>query len=158
MKRGAVYLLILLNLAVLVYSARMFLGVFHYPFRLYLLVFRFAVPLALFIVAAVSGSVFLLNATVPFLVVYGPVHFLRSKDFTFLLATQLSLLTVLIDLLYIIAANRKLKNYRSLFWGFLLGVILFFAYHKLQFGIDPNLTLPVLKVYGGLVKEIEKAF
>ncbi|MCX6348291.1 MAG: hypothetical protein NTV79_02150, partial [Candidatus Aureabacteria bacterium] len=84
MKRGAVYLLILLNLAVLVYSARMFLGVFHYPFRLYLLVFRFAVPLALFIVAAVSGSVFLLNATLPFLVVYGPVHFLRSKDFTYL--------------------------------------------------------------------------
>ena len=158
MRRGLVWILVLANLLVLAYSARLFLGTFHYPLRLYLQVFRYAIPIALFIVAAVSRSVFLLNSVVPFLVAYGPVYFLRSDNFTFLLATQLSLLVILFDLVYSLAADRKVREFRSFFWGLLLGAVLLLGCHHLLFGIAPDLKLPILKTYDQVVGEIDKAF
>lgn len=158
MRRWLVWALVLANLLVLAYSARLFLGTFHYPLRLYLQVFRYAIPIALFILAAVSRSVFLLNSVVPFLVAYGPVYFLRSDNFTFLLATQLSLLVILFDLVYSLAADRKVREFRSFFWGLLLGAVLLLGCHHLLFGIAPDLKLPILKTYDEMVREIDKAF
>lgn len=157
MIKAVLILILLLNLAILGYSAFYFLLELGLPWTTWLNRDLRVVPLIIFTLAGLSGSLFLLNLSIPFLIVYGPLLF-RAGSHTSLQLWEFYLLVVLIDIIYILATDFKLKSMRNIIWGLLVGCFLLIVYHRLQFGIDVNFKLPMLKVYQGMVDKAEEIF
>jgi hypothetical protein len=114
------------------------------------------VPMAIFILGAITGSVFLLNLSLPFLIVYG-FSLNQPEGGSLLVMSKFAVLIMFIDIIYAVMTDVKLKPFFTILWGLLAGVLLFLIYHKLLFG-DINLRLPVLKIYRGLIDRLEKIF
>jgi len=150
-------IILLLNLAILLYSAFYFLLDLGLPWYTWLSRDLRVVPLMIFILAGISGSLFILNLSVPFLVFYGPLLF-RSGVPSGLQLWEFYLLVVIIDIIYVLATDFKLKSTKSIIWGLLAGCFLAIVYHRIQFGIDVNFKAPMEKAYRGVVDKAEEIF
>ncbi len=116
------------------------------------------IPLFLVMLAVLSRSTFLLNLSLPFLLYYGLVGQVDSPPIRQdTLIFRLSLLLAVIDVVYVIVVNLKLKVIWPIFWGLLGGVLLLLTYHRVQFGATIRMDLPVLKLYQGMLNMAEKA-
>ena len=157
MSKITIYIFVLLNLALVVYSAHFFLVDAGFSWKNWLTEKDVvAVPMVLFSIALIFRKMFLVNLSLPFLVIYGPVYFFYAGEITPAAFAPLQFLLVVVDIIYICIADFNLKCWKYLFWGLLAGVILLLIYHRVQFGRSLNLKLPVLRLFGNFTDYLTK--
>ncbi len=157
MSKITIYILVLLNLALVVYSANYFLVDVGFSWKSWLAKEDVAtIPLLIVAVALISRKMLLVNLTLPFLVVYGPVYFFHTGPVSSAAFAPLQIILMLVDIIYIIVGDFNLKCWKYLFWGLLAGVVLLLIYHRILFGRNINFKLPAIRIFGKLTDYLSK--
>jgi hypothetical protein len=149
MSKITIYILVLINLALVGYSAHHFLVDGGYSWHHWLGKYDLmVVPMVLFAAALVSRKMILVNMSLVFLVIYGPVYYLHLGPTSSASFAPLQLILVVVDCVYVVIADYNLKCWKHLFWGLLAGVVLLLIYHRVMFGQSIDFKLPALRVFG----------
>jgi len=157
MSKVTIYILVLLNLALVVYSANYFLADAGFSWKNWLAQEDVAtIPLLIFAVALVSRKMFLVNLTFPFLLVYGPVYFFHNGPVSSAAFAPLQFILMMVDIIYIIVGDFNLKCWKYLFWGLLAGVVLLLIYHRILFEKNINFKMPALRLFGKFTDYLAK--
>ena len=157
MSKVTIYILVLLNLVLVLYSAHFFLVEGGFSWKQWLAEEDVAVfPMALFLIALISRKMFLVNLSLPFLVIYGPVYFFHGGEISSAAFASLQFILMVVDIIYIIVADFNLKCWKYLFWGLLAGVVLLLIYHRILFGRNINFKLPALRIFGKFTDYLSK--
>lgn len=157
MGKSGLIIILVLNLAAVASSAYYFLVKTGCSWLIWIEKDVTVVPLLLMGLAMLARSMFLLNLSLPFLVFYGLFCRLDPHQAEALITIKLSLLLVMVNIIYIVVIDIKLRSFVPSFWGLFGGILLLLAYHRVQFGETIRLDLPVFKIYKGLVDLAEKA-